>query len=86
MCAENLDDKLNIMESTDFVFYPYVLLLLPNDTCVALAFYSQNHGATNIDPHLDPTGQQKTNFVYVQAALRDVVNDRGPKMKGKEGK
>ena len=61
-------------------------LLPPNDTSVALAFYSQNHGATNIDSQLDPTGQRKANLVSVQAALRDVVNDRGPKMKGKEGK
>ena len=74
------------MESTDFVFYPCVPLLPPNDTSVALAFYSQNHGATNIDSQLDPTGQRKANLVSVQAALRDVVNDRGPKMKGKEGK
>jgi hypothetical protein len=69
------------MESTYFVFYPYVPLLPPNDACVALAFSSQNHGATNMIRRWNPQASKRSIFFSVQAAL----NDRGPKMKAKGG-
>ena len=66
-------------ESTDFVFCPYVPFLPPDDTCVALAFSSQNHGATNIDPQLDPTGQKNANLCQCSGCTQGRGQWQGPK-------